>query len=435
MEILALSLNHRVTPLEVREAIVFNRQEGEAFLRRLQAELAVPEVMLLSTCNRTELYVLHRGEPDSEGPEEAILACLVETRGFQIQEHPRNYEVARDEEAVRHLFRVVGGLESQILGESQILSQVKDAQGWAREAGTMGRILHRLWERALRVGKRVRTETAIGDGALSASYAALELARKIFGDLKERRFLIIGTGEIGILSIENLQGVEVGGVAVMNRTRSRADELAKNYDVSVADFEALPEALLEADVVFSSTASKEPLISFAEMKRVRYRRGGNRPLLIVDLALPRDFDERCGRLDEVFVKNLDDLHDIVAANLNRRAQELPRAEGIIGAEHETFYEWLSALEVEPTIRKLRDRYHEIRERELDALRATLDDATIEQMDRLTRRLVNRLLHVPSENLRRHRGLRESEFIDVIHQLLTEEIPHRKAGDKKGASRS
>ena len=432
MEIVGISLNHRVTPLSVREAIVFSQEDGEGFLVEVRNRVEAAEVMLLSTCNRTEVYTLHRLGPTAE-PERAILELLRDARGFEAREQPRNYVVMRDEQAVRHLFRVAGGLESQILGESQILSQVKHVRAWARNAGTFGRILHRLWERALRVGKRIRTETAIGGGALSASYAALELARKIFGALRNKQVLIIGTGEIGLLSIENLQGVAVGGLSIMNRTRERAEEVAARHGATVVDFERLPEALVEADLVISSTSSREPIVRLDVMRRVRQQRGGNRPLLIMDLAMPRDFDEGCGRLDEVFVKNLDDLQEIVQANFSSRVEELPRAEALVEAEMETFFEWLAALEVEPTIRKLRDRYHEIRQQEIDALEGTMDPDALQQLERFTRRLVNRLLHVPSENLRRHRGMRDPELIEVIHKLLTEEIPHpRSQEEEEGA---
>ncbi|MBI4584878.1 MAG: glutamyl-tRNA reductase [Planctomycetes bacterium] len=422
MEILSLSLNHRVTSLGVREAVVFTPEDGKHFLNQLRERVLASESLLISTCNRTEIYIVRAAGANPElGP--PLLDLLKETRGFAATEHPRNYEITRDEEAVRHLFRVAGGLDSQILGESQILGQVKNALAWARSAGTDGRVLHRLWERALRVGKRVRSETALGEGALSASYASLELARKIFGSLKEKHVLVVGTGEIGVLALENLQGYPVASLTIMNRTASRAQALAERFKGKVRDLAELPKALIDADLVISSTSSPVPLIRYEQMRKVRQQRGGQRPLLIVDLAVPRDFEERCGSLDGVFLKNLDDLSEIVKKNIEERFQELPRAEAIIEAEMTTFFRWLRALDVEPTILKLRELFHAVRENELAALRNALDEESFGRLDRLSRRLINRLLHQLSKNLRRHTALQDSELVSVVHELLTEEIPH------------
>lgn len=496
MDILALSLNHRVTPLTVRETVAFDQAEGERFLAAIKDRHGVKEALLVSTCNRTEIYVASESGLESglsaarlatgfasgmesrlesrlasgpqsgpgvqsgpeSGPESVVrsvvppglraelrsrrpsgfpgvpeedrsldallLDVLAETRGFVPSDTPRNYEVYRNEDSVRHLFRVASGLDSQILGESQILAQVKRSIAWSRSAGTTSRILHRLWERSLRVGKRVRTETAIGLGALSASYAALELARKIFGGLQDRKVLVIGAGEIGLLVLEDLRGVPLGGLTIMNRTRSVAEELARRFGAGVRDLEELSEALVDADLVVSSTGSREPLIRYEEMKRIRGRRSGARPLLVVDLAVPRDFEERCGTLDEVFLKNIDDLAEIVQEHVAERRAEIPRAEGIIDREVAGFYRWIQTLDVEPTIRKLRELFHSIRADELTLLSGQTDEEGFRRMDRFSERLVNHLLHVLSSNLRRHEGLRDQELISVIHEILTEEIPRR-----------
>jgi glutamyl-tRNA reductase len=409
--------------------VAFNQQEGESFLKRLSEEGPVEEALLVSTCNRTELYVVY--EPDPKRPmDRFLIEKLRQFRNFEPSEKCRNFEVHRNEEAVKHLFRVAGGLDSQILGESQILGQVKSSMPWAQSAETAGRTIRRLWERALRVGKRVRTETAIGDGAISASYAALGLARKVFGTLDNKNVAIIGTGEIGLLALESLKGVPLGSLTLLNRTRSVADELAEKHGGGVRDLEELPDALVEADLVISSTGSREPLIRYEQMRKVRQRRGGDRPLLIVDLAIPRDFDEACGALEDVFLKNLDDLTEIVQANIAERHSEIPRAEAIIEREVANFFRWRQGLELEPTIRKVRELFHTIRDEELQALDAHLEREHFTQVDRFTQRLVNRLLHVLASNLRRHDGLRDQELMHVIHQILTEEIPHpeERSGD-------
>ncbi|MEE8143761.1 MAG: glutamyl-tRNA reductase [Planctomycetota bacterium] len=433
VELFCLSLNHRVTPLAVREGVAFSRDAGVSFLKAVREHCQVTEAMLLSTCNRTELYST-LSVPKEVDHARRSLDLLRDLRGFQVVESPRNYLVTGNQNAVRHLFRVAGGMESQILGEDQILGQVKEALTWARSAGTSGRVLHRLWEWALRVGKRVRTETAIGNGALSASHAALELARKVFGSLRQKQVLVIGSGEIARLLLESLRGVRVGGVTITNRTRAHADELAGDSSVKVRDFQELREALVEADLVVSSTGASEPIVRYPQMKEIRAARGGERPLLVVDLALPRDFEERCGQLDQVFLKNLDDLKEIVQRNLAEREGELPRAESIVEEECQGFFAWLHTLEVEPTIRIVRERFEEIRRRELEGLRDHLDSEAFAKVDRITRRMIQRLLHLPSENLKRHEALRDRELIAIFHELLTQEIPHpraqRHAGDRE-----
>ncbi len=234
--------------------------------------------------------------------------------------------------------------------------------------------------------------------------------------------------------LSSLKKVRVNRVTVINRTRERAERLAQALDASldaeVCNFEQLPEALIKADLVVSSTGASEPIVRYQEMKKIRAERGGERPLLIVDLAVPRDFEERCGSLDQVFLKNLDDLKEIVLHNIAEREEELPRAETIVKEECEAFYSWLHTLEVEPTIRVLRERFESIRQRELEGLRRHVDDETYARVDRLTRRMIQRLLHRPSENLKRHVGLRDRELIAMVHELLTQEIPHPRA--RKGS---
>ncbi len=425
--LLCVSINHWCTPLEVRERIVFGAEEGRAFVRELKGAGRFDGVVLLSTCNRTEIYASF-GDKLAHDRGALLLEALQRARGFEPRAQPRNYQLARDAEAVRHLFRVAAGLESQILGESQILAQVRGAGAAAREAGSIGRTLHRLWERALRAGKRVRSETALGEGAYSASYAALELARKVFGRLEGRRFLVIGAGEVATLALESLAGIAIGGITVINRTRARAEEMAQRFRGEARDFAELAGAIAAADVVISSTSSPDPIVSYERMRGIRARRGGDRPLLIIDLALPRDFESRCGTLDQVFLKNLDDLHEIVTQNAAQRLVELPRAEAIVDGECDAYLEWLHGLAIEPTILALRERFEAIREEEIERLRGSIDGEALARIDRVTRRLVNRLLHVPSENLRRHPALRDREVYEVLHEVLTRELPHPRAGD-------
>ncbi len=420
--IFCLSLNHRVTSLEDRERVAFSQEPGVEFLRRLRDVAPVEEAVLLSTCNRTELYTVFVPS-DDPAFDASPLEHFSSVSGFELRETPPNHVTARGRDAVTHLFRVAGGLESQIVGESQILAQVKTAMDWARDAGTDGRVTTRLWERALRVGKRVRSETAIGHGALSASTAALELARKVFRSFADRSVLVIGAGEIGALAVQNLAGVDVGSIRIVNRTHQRAVDFAELYGGEAIEYERLDEALVEADVVLSSTGATEPIVDYDRLRRVRARRGGSRPLLIVDLAMPRDFHPKCGTIDGVFLKNLDDLEEIVTLNRREREDQLPLADFIVRSEVVNFFDWLRSLRVEPTIVELRRRFEEIRCNELDALRANMGPEEFARLDEFSRRLINQLLHQPSENLKRHAAFSEWEAVQLVHELLTQDVPH------------
>ncbi len=428
LRVFCLSLNHTCTPIDVREQVAFDRDEGIAFLRELCAPDAA-EGILLSTCNRTEIYTA-LPQVDASDPRMRILELLADRRGFRPRHAPPNHWRAEGPAAVTHLLRVASGLESQVLGESQILGQVKVALEWADDAGTCGSHLRRLWERALRIGKRVRAETTIGDGALSHAYAALELARKIFGGLDDRRVLIIGAGEIATLALENLQGIATAGVTVMNRTRERAETMAEWARASIRPFDELEAALVDADLVITSTGAKEPVLPLDLVRRVRATRGGRRPLLLVDLGLPRDVDPRAAGIDGVYLKNLDDLAAVVAANTRQRVDELPRAEAIVAAGTAAFLDWAAALAVEPAVRELRDAFERARGEELAAVQGRLDPDTYAILDETTRRLIARLLHLPSANLRRDDALRDPEVLALFRRLFLEELPHPSADPRE-----
>ena len=428
MRIFCLSLNHTCTPIEVREQVAFDRPQGMEFLLELCRPDAA-EGLLLSTCNRTEVYVALPAV-DTSSPLMRVLELLERHRNFNPRQSPANHWRAEGPLAVTHLFRVAAGLESQILGESQVLGQIKSALDWSQEAGTCGRVIGKFGERALRVGKRVRSETAIGDGALSHAYAALELAKKIFGGLSKKRVLVIGVGESASLALENLSGVDTSGVTVMNRTLSHAQKLADEIGASARPLEELEAAMIDADLVFSSTGAQEPVISYDLVRRVRNGRGARRPILLFDLGLPRDIAPRTAEIDGVYLKNLDDLASVVQANTRQRLDEVPRAESIVGDGVSTFLDWVAALTVEPAIRDLRKAFEQVRGEELAQIRGNLDAETFELLDETTRRLVARLLHLPSANLKREDALRDPEILALIRRLFLEELPHPAAESER-----
>jgi glutamyl-tRNA reductase len=399
MRLYCVSLNHHCTSMELRERVAFAREEAIDFLQRLCAPTE-SEGVILSTCNRTEIY--STGSPGQEStPWQPALELLHADRGFEPVLSPPNHW--RDEGAavVRHLLRVSAGLESQVLGETEILGQVRTALSWADEAGTCGRRMRRLWERAIGVGKRVRAETLLGDGALSHAAAAFELARKVFGPLERHRILVVGT-------------------------RERAEEMAAAHreggggPVEVRPFEQLEASVIDADVVLTSTAAGEPILDHGMMRRIRAERGGRRSLLLLDLALPRAVDPRAGEIDGVYLKNLDDLAAVIRSNEAQRRDEVPKAEALVQRGTDAYLDWLRGLSVEPTVRDLRDRFERVRREELEELRPGLDAEAFARLDAATRRLIARLLHAPSANLRRDDSLHDPRLLGMLQRLFEEE---------------
>ena len=438
MRLYCVSLNHHCTSMELRERVAFAREEAIDFLQRLCAPTE-SEGVILSTCNRTEIYAT--GSPGEEPtPWQPALELLHADRGFEPVLSPPNHW--RDEGAavVRHLLRVSAGLESQVLGETEILGQVRTALSWADEAGTCGRRMRRLWERAIGVGKRVRAETLLGDGALSHAAAAFELARKVFGPLERHRILVVGTGEIGALALERLRGSRTAGLTLINRTRERAEEMAAAHreggggPVEVRPFEQLEASVIDADVVLTSTAAGEPILDHGMMRRIRAERGGRRPLLLLDLALPRAVDPRAGEIDGVYLKNLDDLAAVIRSNEAQRRDEVPKAEALVQRGTDAYLDWLRGLSVEPTVRDLRDRFERVRREELEELRPGLDAEAFARLDAATRRLIARLLHAPSANLRRDDSLHDPRLLGMLQRLFEEERPGSASEDPEERAR-
>ncbi|HEX2202842.1 MAG TPA: glutamyl-tRNA reductase [Longimicrobium sp.] len=430
MPVAVVGTSHRTAPIELRERFAFGRAEVPGALLGLAAAPG-EEAVLLSTCNRTEVYL-----SAPEGDE--MIARAAEALARRIGEDPgsaaRWMYVHRDRQAADHLFRVSAGLDSMILGEPQIQGQVKEAYAVARETeaphgSVAGPALHRLFQTAFSVGGRVRSETGLGIGAASVSSAAVELAKKIFGSLKGRRALVLGAGEMSEVTLECLRGEGVDTAIVANRTWERARELAEKWGGAAVRWEALDRALAQVDIVISSTAAPHPVLT---VKRFREAlpHGPRRPLCILDIAIPRDVEPGVGDVSNVFLYNIDDLQQIVDESLGRRRAELPAAEAIVSEGVEDFWGWYSGLAVVPTIRALRDRGEALRQAEVErALRglAHLSDADREAVEALTRSLTNKLLHAPTARLRKAAGNgRGTGVIDTARYLfeLDQPEPHK-----------
>jgi glutamyl-tRNA reductase len=439
MSLAVVGISHRTAPVEVRERFAFARSETQPALAELVEAGAVGEAVLLSTCNRTELYLaaadLHRAE--------AAARELLAARGPGAAEANARFLYARrDRLAVDHLFRVTSGLDSMVVGEPQIQGQVREAYQDAREVTSrsgpvVGPTLNRLFQLSLNVGGRVRSETELGIGAASVSSAAVELAKKIFGSLQGRRAMVIGAGEMSEVTLECLRGEGVSSTVVANRTYDRAVELAERWGGRAVRWEELAGVLASTDIVICSTAAPHPVLTRENFRRA-LPGGAKRPLCIIDIALPRDVDPKLGDEPNVFLYNIDDLQQIVDDNLGRRRAELPRAESIISAGVEEFWSWYAALAVVPTIRDLREHGESLRQAEVErALRrlAHLAPEDRDAVDALSRALLNKLLHSPTVRLREAAGNgRGTTVLDAVRYLFELDENGSEAPREPSASR-
>jgi glutamyl-tRNA reductase len=416
MRIHVTGLNHEAAPVHVREKLAFARHrlpEALAALRRLEG---VDEAAILSTCNRVEVYVCTDGPPT----ENLVRDFLGSFHGVWPETFAK-YTYSRDDaDVVAHLFRVASGLDSMVLGEAQITGQVREAYETASESGTAGRVLHRLFQQALSVAKRVRSHTEIGAGRASVGSVAVELAERIFESLADRTVLVVGAGEMGESVVRALRAAGSETTLVANRTFERAEALAEEWGGAAVRYDELPAHLARADIVISSTDAPHYVIRPDDVAAaVRERRG--RSLFLIDIAVPRDIDPAAGDVDGCYLYNVDDLQAVVAETLARREEELGRCETIVAAEQEEFLRWLGRLTVAPTIGELSARLHAIKGAELEALLNRLPDLSDEdrqEIERMADRLVNKILHQPIQALRETSASEHREgFLSAVLHLF------------------
>jgi glutamyl-tRNA reductase len=374
----------------VRERVAFTAEEVRDGLRRLLGEGVVAESVIVSTCHRSEIYGLAAGEECGDELARFVSEWRGLDRGVLEEAGFRRFGT----EAARHLFRVAAGLDSMAIGESEVLGQVRQALSIARETGSSRAVLHRLFESAVRAGKRVRTETEIAVHPLSVASIAVELADKVFGDLGERTLLLLGSGETGTLFARHALEAGLRDLVIANRTREHAEELAARVNARVIPWESVPLEIATADVVVGTTASPHPVVHRGHVEAAMRQRKG-RPMFFLDLAMPPDIDPGVKGLYNVFVYDLDGLQDIATENRRRRAREIPRAEGILEEELERFFGWYGNLSVIPTVTDLKRRLEEIRDGELGRL--TAEDR--ERLRPLADSMVAKLLHEPMRRLK------------------------------------
>ena len=420
MNLLVVGMNHRTAPIEVREQVAFSHSEVRDILSRTRSDETLGEVLVLSTCNRTEFYGLSN---DNGAAEIYIRNLISQQKQVDLAAHPGYAYTLSDVESARHLIRVATGLDSMLLGEPQILGQVKQAHQLSVESGTCGLVLNRLLQAAVIAGKRVRTETGLGAGATSVASAASELAGKIFRDLSTRSVLLIGAGEMGELTARHMLERGASDLTIANRTFSKALELSRELDGKALPLDRVEEALVSADIVISSTGATEPIVGEALMRAIVSKRSG-RPIYIIDIAVPRDFDPRIERLDGVFLHNLDAMNLLVEKGLEERRGEIPKAEIIVEEELEAFLNWRDSLAATPTIKQLREKLEEIRRQEVARHRSRFCDADQEQLDRLTEGLMKKIIHPAMDRIRDWSGKEElgALRIDTVHELF--ELPRR-----------
>ncbi|HEX9114536.1 MAG TPA: glutamyl-tRNA reductase [Anaerolineae bacterium] len=402
MEIAVCGVNHHLAPVAILEKLAFSQETRRQALAQLTMTKATSdqpaaEAVILSTCNRVELYVAGSTCPPGEAGLVQFLADFHDLAPEELAPYVYTY---RGEEAVRHLLRVAAGLDSLVIGEPQILGQVRTAYAEARESGATGPILSALFRRAIQAGKRVHTETAISQGAASVSYAAVEVAASLMGDLGDRHLVIIGAGKTGQLAAQCLLGRGAQKMTVINRSYDAAAQLAKTWGGAAGTLADVEPVLLQADVVISATRAPGYVLTADQVRRAQAARGG-RPLLLIDIAVPRDIDPAAAEIPGVTVRNIDDLHAVVAANLDQRRSDSRRAETIIDAEIAEFMAWFGALAVAPVITDLREQADMIRRRELERARHRLSPNDLDLVDMLTQRIVNQLLHQPTVRLKEH----------------------------------
>lgn len=428
MHLLTLGLNHRTAPVEIREQLAVAEEDQPAALAWLLAQPETREAAILSTCNRSELYLGSGGDGLA-----AARRFLSEWRGLNTDALDPHLYVFRDLEAAHHLLRVACGADSLVLGESQILSQVRQALETAQHSGAARGLLNELFQRALHTGKRARTETDIGRGRLSISSAAVELAGQVFADLSSCSALLLGAGEMSELTAQYLVDGQVRRWWVANRTAARAEELAGRFGGVAVPFAAFPERLAEVDIVISSTAAPG-FVLIPEMLRgvMRQRRG--RPLFLIDIAVPRDVDPAVRGLDNVFLFDIDDLEQVVATHRQDREQELLKVEALIVQELDGFRHWLHALDAAPLIRELQRRAEELRQTELDRWRSRLERLPEEDramVEGILRGYANKLLHAPLVEVKRLANAEDGDLrLDTVRRLFDLKLDGDPSGEVK-----
>ena len=399
-QIVSIGTSHHVAPIEFRERLAFSEEQLIESLQHLLESDQVQEAVILSTCNRVEVYAVANSVRNADAAAKMLVEFLARSRQIGVESLKKWCYLHHNLETIQHLFRVTASLDSMVVGESQILGQVKTAYDLSRASGGAGTILNRLFTKAFSVGKRIRSETTITTGAVSISYAAVELAKKIFNTLEGKTVAIIGAGEMSELTAKHLVANGVANVLVANRTYERAVKIAEKFNGTPIAYDSDLNFLIDADIVISSTNAPDYLIKRQPLAAIMRKRR-HRYMFLIDIAVPRDIDPDVSKIDYAFLYNIDDLEAVVVSNLKDRQQEAGQAEQIVTEEAKQFYNQLQTFQVNPTIKALHQQFRQIADTELQACfyKSTLSDQQEAAVTSMTQAIVKKLLHHPMQNLR------------------------------------
>jgi len=416
-DIVLTGLSHKTAPVALRERLSLTTEETRQALEALGENRVIDELLIFSTCNRVETVMITDVAPAAL---EAVSAVISQIKNIERSTYENVLYTHLNEEAVRHVFRVASSLDSMVVGEPQILGQVKEAYRMATETHSSGVVLNRLLHRAFFVAKKVRNETGIGDHAVSISYAAIELARKIFGSLEGKKVLLIGAGEMAELAVEHLIQNRAGEILVANRTFHRAVDVAGRFNGSAISIEEIAASLKTVDIIISSTGSPDFMVTKLKVKEsMRSRR--NRPIFFIDIAVPRDIDPDINRLNNAYVYDIDDLKGVIEENIDERANEAVKGKRIVDEAVIKFQEWVEYLDVVPTIVALRKKFEDIADAEMKKTLSNLrhlPDSDQSAISKMTSALINKILHDPTLYLKSdgcHRD--KAVYIDMARKLF------------------
>ena len=416
MPLFTIGISHHTAPIEIREKVAIARSEYAERVGQLCALPGVEEVIVVGTCNRTEIYCL-----STDAGKQSLVDWVHEVNDIPAGELDRHLYDHEGEEAARHLIRVASGLDSLVLGETQILGQLKDAWQQAHDVGSHGKVLDRLFQHTFNAAKTIRTNSGISDHTVSVAYTAVVLARQIFGDLSSQTVVLVGAGEMVQLCGRYLRDHGIAKLLIVNRSRDKAEELAAEMGATALTLDQLGEALPKADILISSTASPLPVITRADIKAaLRQRR--HRPMFLVDIAVPRDIDPEISKLKDVYLYTIDDLQTVVDENMEQRNAAARSAVGDVEAAVATFMRWLSGIRAARTLKRIREQSHEfeqeLTERALRKLDAGQNPADV--LKQLTQTLTNKILHLPSKRLREAAESQDYEVLKAADRIFRKE---------------
>ncbi len=394
MNLFAVSINHRTAPVELREALHLSEDEIREFIQKIKGSI-LNEGVVISTCNRTEVYGLPNNSKLTHQDLQNSLLNLKPV-GELKPEYFQNYLAA---DAIKHLFSVATGIDSLLIGDNQIFKQVKDSFQIAEDSKFTGFLMKRVFDSTVKAGKRAITETRISEGAVTVSYAAVQLIEKIFSNLSKKAALVIGAGETGEIAAKHLKERGIGRLAITNRTIERAENLAEGLNAKIIPFNHFKDFLHEYDIVLSATSAENLILTKDNIKSSMKKRNYN-PCVLMDIAIPRDIDPEAKNLDYVFYNDIDSLNIIVQQNLVKRKEEIPKVESIINEEASSFLSWYNSLEAAPTIKNLRDFFESIRSEEVDKNKNRFSADDQEKLEIVTKRIINKILHHPTVELKK-----------------------------------